>query len=407
MKEDLLHYVWQNRRLVATPLQTTDGRLIEVIHPGTYNADAGPDFFNAKVKIDNTVWAGNIEIHIRASDWHSHKHQLDANYDNVVLHVVYIADKPVLYSNGQPVPTLELKSYLPLHLLKRYQMLQQSQKTVPCESIMMLPDSEKMELWLMRLLTERIEAKTQRLQLLLNQLEQHWEEAFYIFIARYFGIKTNSEPMEWLAKRLPMRILARHKNSLFQLRALIFGVSGLIGQDGFEQLMELKSEADLLLHKYSIQPLQPQVWKYARTRPANFPHVRLEQLALFVYRASHLFSKSMQVDDLQSLTALYQLKENEKQVLSDGTLQLLLINAVLPAIFLYGKHMNQPELCERALNFYDELLPENNNITRYWKHKGIDIQTAAHSQAVLQLNSAYCEQLKCLQCIIGHHSLWQ
>jgi hypothetical protein len=407
MKEDLLHYIWQSRRLLASPLTTTAGLPIEVIHPGIHNGDAGPDFFNAKVKIGDTVWAGNIEIHIQASDWNAHKHQHDVNYDNVILHVVYIADKEAHYTNGNVLPTLELKSILPPYLLKRYDLLHKQQSKIPCEAIMQLPDTLKLDMWLTRLLTERLETKSERLQILLNQLEQHWEEAFYIFTARYFGMKTNSEPMEWLARRVPMRILARHKNNLHQLRAILFGVSGLIGQKGLDRLDELKAEADALIHKYSLQPLQPQSWKFARTRPANFPDVRLDQLALFIHHASHLFSKTLSARDVQSLTALYSLKENNKLVLSKSTLNLLLINAVLPAIFTYGKKMNQPELSERAIQFYESLPAETNGITSYWSKKGVEIKSAAQSQAILQLNSAYCEQVKCLQCAIGHHSLWQ
>jgi hypothetical protein len=407
MKEELLHYIWQSRRLLANAMYTKDGKTLEILHPGIYNRDAGPDFFNAKVKIGDTTWAGNIEMHMVASDWMAHKHQLDPHYDNVILHVVYVADKPVHYSNGNEVPTLELKPILPVYLIKRYEQLMKKQTTVPCEDIMQLPDRMKLELWLTRLLTERMADKTDRLRTLLNEYQQNWEEAFYIFIARYFGMKTNSEPFEWLARNLPLRILGRHKNNLLHIRALLFGVSGMIGQKGHENLQSLAAESEVLMHKYNLTALQPHVWKFSRTRPANFPDVRLEQFALLIHHASHLFSKSLDADDVQSLIALYEMKGEKKPHFTRDTIHLLLINAVLPAMFLYGKSMQQPDLCEKAIQYYDEIPAEKNKITRYWSAKGINIKTAAHSQAVIQLNRAYCEQVKCLSCTIGHYSLWQ
>lgn len=401
MKEELLHYIWQSKRLIGESLYTTDGKIVEIIKPGTYNEDAGPDFFNAHLKIENTLWVGNIEIHLRSSDWNRHKHQHDKNYDNVVLHVVYHHDKEITYSNGGRVPTLELKSLLPPHLIRKHTALLASEKFIPCEEQFIKPDELKLAAWITRLLTERIEQKTDALNQLLIESNNHWESAFYIFTARYFGMKTNALPFEWLAKQLPLQVIAKHKNDLFQIRALIIGASGLTQSKYFEDVEDLIKEYAFLASKYTLKPLLPEVWKFSRTRPANFPHVRLEQFALLVFHASHLFSKILEATELNNLKKLYQINHQGEQVLSADAIDLLLVNSVLPAIFLYGKKQENPELIERTLHFYEQIPPEKNAIIRYWNKLGIKSVSALDTQGLLQLKTAYCDKFQCLKCAIG------
>jgi hypothetical protein len=405
MKEELLHYIWQSKRLHGNVLQTISGESIEIDHPGIYNKDAGPDFFNARIKIGNTTWAGNIEIHTQSSDWDKHLHHRDPAYDNVILHVVYLHDKVIANKNKEIIPTLELKTLLPPFLLKRYQLLQKNESFIPCEQIMKLPEAFSLQSWLTRLLTERLEEKTSRLETILRSCNNSWEDAFYIFTARYFGMKTNSEPFEWLARNIPLRVLGKHKNNLHQIKALLFGVAGFAGHPKFPQYNYLAQEADFLIGKYALKTIPAQSWKFAKTRPQNFPDVRIEQFAQLIYHASHLFSKVMEASDLKSLEKLYHFKSEGS--MSTSSIHLLLINSVLPALFLYGKLTGNPDLCERALSFIEKLPAEKNAVTRYWKSKDISVNTAFESQALLQLNNAYCTNFKCLQCTIGHSSLWQ
>jgi hypothetical protein len=404
MKEELLHFIWQSKRLLANSLKTVSGEPIEILHPGTYNADAGPDFFNAKIKLGETTWAGNIEMHIKSSDWYAHAHEKDDAYNNVILHVVFHHDKGVYNNKEQLIPTLELKELLPPFLLRRYERLLQAKNYIPCEEIFSLPDSVRLDAWLTRLLIERIEQKTDVLQWLLNETNQNWETVFYIFTARYFGFKTNAQPFVWLARSLPLQVIAKHKNQLFQLEALVMGMSGM--GEKFEDWSKYRSEFEHLSVKYSLKPLQPSVWKFSRTRPANFPTVRLRQFAWLLYHSSHLLSKVLEADSIESLQNLYAFKHNGKRVLSDDAINLLLVNSVLPAIFLYGKNQHKPELCDRVISFYEQLPAESNAITRYFKKAGISVQYAFNAQAVIQLKNAYCDQQKCLHCAIGKEILW-
>jgi hypothetical protein len=405
MKEELLHFIWQSKRLLGDSLCTTDGKKIEVFKPGTYNEDAGPDFFNAQIKIDDTTWVGNIEIHIRSSDWNRHKHQFDKNYDNVVLHVVYHHDKEITYSDGSVVPTLELRSLLPPHLIKKHSALLASEKYIPCEDLFVMPSKIKMSIWISRMLTERIEQKTEALSQLLIESNNHWEQAFYIFTARYFGMKTNTLPFEWLAKQLPLEVLAKHKNNLFQIRSLVIGTAGLTSNKHIKDGDALFKEYSFLSSKYGLKPMQPEVWKFSRTRPANFPSIRLEQFALLVHHSSHLFSKIASATHVKELRKHYQISHLQESVLSDNAIDLILMNSVLPAIFLYGKKQETPELCDRVLSFYEQLSPEKNAIIQYWNHLGIKTQSAFDSQGLLQLKTAYCDRFQCLRCAIGNEIL--
>jgi hypothetical protein len=408
MKEELLHFIWQSKLLLGKSLMTTEGQSISITHPGTSNRNAGPDFFNAKIKIGDTLWAGNVEIHVSASEWYTHAHQHDAAYNNVILHVVFNDDRTVLNANSQPMPTLELRSIVPSTLLQRYAALQQqSFKHIPCEKIISLPDESKMIVWLQRLLIERIERKCDHIQELLNYTRNDWEFCFYIITARYFGMKTNDQPFEQLAKSLHPNTLLRHKNNMDEIFALILGISGLLPRMGPEY-QRLQPIFKHLQKKYELQVLNADMWKFSRTRPANFPTERLLQFAALVYTSSHLFSKVLDCETAHDLKKLYDHKLDfgtKKISMGEESVYLLLINSVLPFVFWFGKHQHKEELSERALLWYEQLPAEKNAITRQFTSLGLTAKNAADGQAYIQLKNEYCTSYKCLNCSIGYQSL--
>jgi hypothetical protein len=398
----------QSKLLLGKSLETTGGDPISIIHPGTANRNAGPDFFNAKIKIGDTLWAGNVEIHVSASEWYTHTHQYDPAYNNVILHVVFNHDRDVLNPSGQIIPALELRRIIPSTLLQRYSLLhQQSYQHLPCEKIITLPDEAKMSVWLQRLLIERIERKCDYIQELLIQTMQHWEQCFYIITARYFGMKTNDQPFEQLAKVLPMNVLTKHQNSQDEVFALVLGVSGLLPKmgPGFEALTPMFAH---LKNKYSLQELEPSIWKFARTRPANFPTERLLQFAGLIWQSSHLFSKVLECETISELKKLYEIKmgyKGKKIAIGESSVYLLLINSVLPFVFLFGKQQHKESFADKALQWYEQLPAEKNMITKQFTSLGLPAKNAADGQAYIQLKNEYCSSLKCLNCSIGYQSL--
>lgn len=416
MKEDLLHFIWQQKVLLKNELRTTDGKLIEVIKTGSLNQDAGPDFFNARIKIDDTLWAGNVEMHLKSSDWVKHKHHTDKAYNNVILHVVYDHDAEL------NIPTLELKNYLSKNFLSGYYSLQQSALRVPCQNILSLPEKIKLDLFLHRLSVERLEQKCAALERQLTQYQNSWEKLFYVITAKYFGMKVNAEPFVQLAQNIPAALFAKHKHNLTQINSLVFGVSGFLPPlhpDDYTNQMQ--NEFLFLQTKYELPQINKSAWKFAKTRPANFPTIRLAQFAALVYQSVHLFSKIIESETLQevkklllvsptdklNLNTLHHANHIVKPVMGEQFLNHLIINAIVPIKFLYGKHMLNETYCEQALNWLEEIEPENNSIVKFWKTSGIKPKHALHSQALIQLNHHYCTQHKCLNCAIGNHILNQ
>ena len=298
MQESFLHFIWRWRRFDANNLCSTQGRPIEILHPGEWNHDAGPDFFNARLRIGDTMWAGNVELHVRASEWNAHRHSEDTAYDNVVLHVVLEEDQPIVRPNGERIPCLTLQGRIPPQILENYQRLDQDRAWIPCQNFMQnTPDIVRLN-WLDRMLVERLEQKITHIQEILYSTGNHWEETFYRILARSFGLKVNVEPFETLARALPLNILTRHKHELKQMEALLFGQAGLL-EGAFEEKhpRALAKEYHFLRHKYGLTPMEASQWKFLRLRPANFPTVRLAQFAALLHRSVHLFSQILEVFD--------------------------------------------------------------------------------------------------------------
>jgi hypothetical protein len=419
MKESILHFVWQNKLFTAHNLHTIEGETVEVIDVGKHNTDAGPDFFNSKIKIDGIVWVGNIEIHTNSSDWNRHNHQNNKAYNNVILHIVYKFDTKIFRTDGEPIPQLELT--FPAHIEENYQQLLNDKKWIPCANKIQSVPSIFIQSWKNALLTERLEQKMDTLEALLSENNQHWEETFYITLARTFGFGTNSQAFESLAKSLPIAILGKHKDDLFQLEALLFGQSGLLESAHKDSYSEkLKKEFEFLQAKYKLKPLNGEQWKLLRLRPDNFPYVRIAQFAALIHVSSKLFSKIIENPDVDYIRQLFDCQPSDYwyshylfgtkslfkiKKLGKQSIDSILINTIVPFLFCYASHKNNDELKDKAMQMLEQIPCEKNAILLNWQSLGVPANSAFDSQALLHLKKQYCLQKDCLRCRIGHKVL--
>lgn len=416
--EEFLHFIWQFRLYGAQKLFTTDGEPIEVVQQGSLNKDAGPDFSNSKLIIGETIWVGNVEIHIKSSDWLLHQHQNDNAYDNVILHVVYEADQTIYRKDGTVIPVLVLKGLFPLELLVKYENLITATNNFPCEKQIHQVDEFIVDGFLSRILVERLADKSATVYAKLKELKGDWDETFYHFMAKNFGFKVNAIPMEILAQSLPQHLFSKHKDNALQIEALIFGQAGFLNQSFKEEYPQLlKREYQFLQKKYSLKPIDISLWKFMRMRPQNFPTLRLAQFAALIVNSNHLFSKILITRDYRNSTVLFENlpvnpfwenhyhfnKEAEKVSVQMGKSSIynILINTLSLFLFAYGKAMNQHNFETRALNLLENLPPENNAIVQQFANSGVNVKSAFNSQALLQLKKYYCNEKKCLNCGIG------
>ena len=403
-------------------LQTTTGEPVEVIDAGLPNTNAGPDFFNAKLKIGGTLWVGNIEVHTLASDWMRHGHDKDAAYDNVILHVAETVDCEVFRANGIPVPQLQLSC--PESVRQRYDELSHAEIYPPCYSILSSLPKLTVHSWLSALQVERFEQKARVIATRLERYNNHWEDVFFITLARNFGFGLNGDAFEAWASRLPFRAIDKHRDDLFQVEAFFFGQAGLLDEelpdaDGYYR--KLQKEFRYLQHKFELSvPMTATQWRFLRLRPGNFPHVRLAQLANLYYKERSLFSRIMEADTLEAVRKLLTVttspyweehfnfrkvsSSREKQV-GKNAQNLIIINTVIPFLYAYGLHKADELLCERATGFLESLKAEDNHIIRHWSGAGLPVSTAADSQALLQLQKEYCDKKDCLRCRFGFEYL--
>ncbi|MFZ4582911.1 MAG: DUF2851 family protein [Paludibacter sp.] len=419
MKESILHYIWQYKLFTQRGLTTTDGDNIEIVDVGKLNADAGPDFFNAKVKIGDTVWAGNVEIHTLASDWNRHNHQVDKSYNTVILHVVKKSDCSIFRADGEIIPQLEL--HYAADIEQNYDALINDRKWIPCADKIADVPSVFIQSWKNALLAERVIQKTEHIQALLSENNQLWEDAFYVSLARSFGFNTNSQTFEMLAKSLPLSILGKHKNDLFQVEALLFGQAGLLLPDENDIYQRsLAKEYAFLKSKYGLSPIDGSLWKLLRLRPDNFPHVRIAQFAAIIHSSSKLFSKIIENPEIEYLTQLLRCESSEywkthylfgetsslkSKKLGKSSIYSLIINTVVPLVFCYATRKGNDELKEKALMLLEKIPAERNSVITAWQNIGMEISSAYDSQAFLQLKKMYCDDKKCLRCRIGHKVL--
>jgi hypothetical protein len=417
MREDFLHFLWRTRRFEANNLSTTDQQPLIILQPGAYNSHAGPDFFNGRIRLGTTEWAGNIEMHVRSSEWNIHGHSADPAYDNVILHVVWEDDKPIYRANGELIPCLILRNHVNAKLQISYEQLMQGEKWIPCATrFLETPPIVRLN-WYDRLSTERLEQKTIDLAAQLAATENHWEEAFYRILARSFGLKVNSEPFEMLARSLPASILAKHKTDLFQIESLLFGQAGLLDADFKEEYPKhLAKEYRYLQQKYGLVPMDGSLWKFLRLRPANFPTVRIAQFAVLVHQSVHLFSQILEAETTDIVENLFQIElsgywlthyrfdapstKRDKRLGSDF-FNTLLINTLIPSLFLYGKTRHLYHIQTKAIGWLEDLPAEANAIIEGWKALGLKPRNGNETQALLQLKHKYCDQKRCMECAIG------
>lgn len=420
--EQLLHYVWKHKIFPLQMLQTTSGQPVEVIDPGLPNTNAGPDFFNAKLKIDGTLWVGNVEIHTQASDWQSHGHDRDRAYDTVILHVVEESNCDVYRTNGELVPQMVLPC--PEAVRRRYDELRQTEIYPPCYSILGSLPKLTVHSWLSALQVERFEQKARAISQRLERCNNHWEDVFFITLARNFGFGLNGDAFEAWANRLPFRAVDKHRDNLLQVEAFFLGQAGLLQEnlpDADEYYLKLQKEFSYLQHKFELPaPMPAEQWRFLRLRPGNFPHVRLAQLANLYHKEQSLFSQVMEAETPEAVKKILTARTSEyweehfnfkkssprqEKRTGDGALNLIIINTVVPFLYAYGLHKADETLCDRATRFLESLKAENNHITRLWDGAGLPVYTAADSQALIQLQKEYCNKKDCLRCRFGYEYL--
>lgn len=417
--ERLIHYAWKHKIFPLVEMKTTTEQSVEVIDPGLPNSNAGPDFFNAKVKIGGVLWVGNVEIHLQSSDWKRHGHHHDRSYDSVILHLATRIDCQVYRSNGEVIPQMQFDC--PETVRSRYEELKQIDMRPACYSILPSLPALTVHSWLSSLQVERLEQKTNLIIRRLEKRNNHWEDVFFITLSRNFGFGVNGDTFEAWANLLSFRALDKHRDDPMQIEAMFFGQAGLLKEEIEDSYYEtLQKEYCYLRHKFELRQLDAFLWKYLRLRPGNFPHVRLAQLARLYHQEHALFSRVMACETLKEIKELLSIGTSEywethfgftktsprrMKTLGKGAFNLIIINTVVPFLYAYGLHKDDEKLCARALTFLEETAAENNYITRMWDGAGIPVHHAADSQALIQLQKNYCELKKCLHCRLGYEYL--
>jgi hypothetical protein len=418
MEEQLLHFIWQRKLFDHATLVTTTGESIQIQLPGSANDHQGPDFLQARILIGDQLWAGHVEIHVRSSAWYLHRHETDAHYNNVILHVVWTEDQPVYTLDGYRIPCLEIADRVDAALLERFRNLMRNETWVPCAPALAEVSTLVRTSWLERIMAERLEYKAETITSIRDHYKGDWEQTFYVILARQLAAPVNSDAMEKLCRAVPLSLVRRHYNRVDQIEALLFGASGMLGNNMNEPYTkQLKSEFAFLKKKYSITPMDALHWKFLRMRPAHFPTIRIAQLAKIISTLEHfvaqLESNQMGSDWVNKFSVIpdhsfwdshYHFTASSPTTpkqLGTGTAITLVINVVAPIMFVYGKHQGLPALKEKAISILDEMPAEKNAIISGWKKLGWKADSAGQTQAMLQLKKKYCDRRRCLHCAIG------
>ncbi len=420
MTEDFLHFLWHHRLFYPSGLTTTDGlEPVEVIHPGWPNHDAGPDFFNCRVRIGSTLWAGNVEIHLHSSDWYKHGHDSDPAYNNVVLHVVAYHDEGVITdANRRNVPEMVLR--FPENLLIHYDTLIHHTGVIKCLDHLSAINQLDWHNWLDRMLCEKMEQRAEHIHNLLNEFNGDWDQVFFVLLARSMGFGVNSDPFEILARSLPVKFLFRHASDLLQVEALLFGQAGFLttleGDESYPAL--LNREYQLLRHKFGIKPMDVSIWKFLRLRPVNFPTIRLAQLAAIIHKNGGNFESWVNFSQAGSFMKRLDVtasgywkthfvfnrlsKSAVKSHLGKTSCELIIANAIVPFIFTMAQRRGQTEIQSEVLKLLSGLSVEHNSLLTHWRAAGVMADNEGEAQALVYLTQNYCVRSKCLHCRIGH-----
>lgn len=420
MKEDFLHYLWKHA-LFHQNLKTVDNETVTVIHPGWFNVDAGPDFFNARLRLGNTEWAGNVEIHLRSSDWYLHGHDTDAAYDSVILHVVLHHDQEVFRSPGMKIPVLVVENGFDPELYQHYLRLLVNQNFISCENLLHTLEPVRLQNWLDRMLLSRFERKEQALTLALKNTGDDLEELFYQKVAESFGMKVNAEAFAQLARKTPLKILARHHASPEELEAMLFGQAGFLSASGTEQYpVRLSAAYHFFRQRYMLEPMDHHIWKFLRMRPVNFPTIRISQLASLLSGSDRVISRLLHTEDLNELQQLLdvdcsaywqdhymfgKLSTPKDKRLGKDAITSVIINAIIPFRFFNARRKGDEASAGQALRMLNAIDFEENGLTRYWRNLGVPDSSAWESQALIELKQTYCDRKRCLHCHIGQHLL--
>ena len=417
MREDFLSYIWLNKLIDVNNLKTVKGVPIKIINSGSLNTDAGPDIFNAKLSIGDLVWAGNIEIHVLASDWYKHKHQNDPNYNSIILHLVYDYDTEIVTNDGRIVACLPLKGKFDMRLFRKFAQLKRSTNWIPCEKSI---DKVSELTWINckdKMLVERLERKAKFVEELYHKKQQNWEETFYCLLAKTMGMKTNALAFEMLFDTISFAQIKNNAHSLFQVDTLLFGQSGML-HNPIDHLYHelLRDEYNDLNFTLQLRPMDVNLWKFHRMRPANFPTIRLAQLAYILSEKPDFFERviSYQLDINDFLEDVshsnywaqhYTFKDEPKpkmKFLGQTTIDHIVINCITPFLFHYGKQNHKPDFVDSALDYLQEIKSEKNSIIHKWKGLSVNCESAFDSQALIQLKNEYCDKYKCLRCVVGN-----
>ena len=427
--EKLLHYVWKHKMFPLGGFKTQDLSDVEVIDVGLHNSDAGPDFFNSKIRIGEQVWAGNVELHLKSSQWYQHGHDKDSAYDNVILHVVSDIDSEVRNSRGDTIPQIVLT--IPATLKKDYDYLLSEDRYPRCHKVIPSISQLTLHSWLSSLQTERLERKTKDILHRLNECNGSWEDAYFQTLARNFGFAVNADAFETWAKSIPLYAVDRHRDDIFQIEAIFLGQAGLLNTDAYpmrnrnvisgdEYFQRVKAEYEYLAHKFNMVPMDSSLWRFMRLRPQNFPTIRISQLANMYFNRKASLSQVLECTTIDELSETLKTQvtdywqthyvfgevsgKNAKR-LSVASIELLLINTVIPIIFAFGRYSSNEEFVDRALDLLEQLKAEDNNIVRMWRECGLEVTNASDSQALIQLKKEYCDKKDCLRCRLGYHYL--
>lgn len=419
MKEDFIQFVWQYQYFSKDNLSTQSGSTINVIHPGYLNSDSGPDFSSAKIQIDGLEWIGNVEFHIKSSNWYSHNHNEDQAFDNVILHVVWEHDKEVYRTDKSLIPTLELKNRVDHSLILSYKKLVRSPNTIACSSHFLTLEEITKRAMIDRVLLQRLERKAFEIQQLYQSNNNNWEETAYQTLAKNFGFKVNSSPFYRLGKSMPLRIIKKHAGNLIQVEAFLFGQAGLLEESIQDEYhASLRKEFRFLSQKYQLEDsgIHASHWKFMRLRPANFPTLRIAQFAALITQLNGIFSvltstedvkffnKILKVNPSEYWSSHYQFgKESRKshKPLGEDSCNNLLINSVAPLLVAYGHLMASQNHIDRAVELLEMISPEKNKIINLWNELEQKVGNAADSQALIELFNTFCVKKRCLNCTIG------